>query len=119
MLAIFKEDENGTIVIGGDVIVLKGEDNFTPIERNLGFISREMPVIPEIVEITPSVKVDPMLQAALDQQKKVVTVVATSLQKAGKTPKSSVKPTEPVNKAVSKTSAPSKGSRGRRSSKNK
>lgn len=119
MLTIFKADENGIITLGGDVNVLKGEDNLTPIERNLGFITRTVPEIPSTVEITPSVKLDPMLQAALDQQKKVVTAVSTSLQKAGKTPKSTVKPTETENKVASKTSAPSKGSRGRRSSKNK
>lgn len=111
LVTILKEDEDGSIIHGGDVYVLKGEDNLTPIERNLGFIQRLTPKVPEAIEITPDVKVDPILQAALDQQKSVATAVTTTLQKAGKTPKGN-KAAKPPAKAESKTST-GKGSRRR------
>lgn len=96
LVAIIKEYDDGSFTFGGDVAVLKGEDNLTPIERELGYMKRLQPSIPEQIEITSSVQVDPILQAALDQQKQVATAVTTSLQKVGKTPKSKkVNPTPP------------------------
>jgi hypothetical protein len=111
---IMTENQDGKLIHGGDNQVLKGEDNLTPIERNLGCIERLQPILPEAVEVTSDVTQDPLLQAALSQQKQVITAVTTSLQKAGKAPKKTEKE-QPTSQEKAKEIKTPPGQRSRRS----
>lgn len=81
--------EDGILEHRLDTFILKGEDNLVPVERGLGIIARKAITLPDPVEISSKTKVDPLLQAALDQQKQAATAVSTGLQKVGKTAKHS------------------------------
>lgn len=84
-------NDEGKLVHGSDIIVLKGDDNLTPIERKLGFLSREVPNLLEVTEIPSDITMDPMLEAAIDQQKQVLGLVQDSLKKVGLTNKAYAK----------------------------
>lgn len=95
------------LVLSEDSQVLKGEDNLTPLERELGIIERVVPVPPEEVQEEGLVD-DPILQAALAQQKEIVSTITTSLKKAGRTPASDTAKQKPA-KAAKKSSKSVKG----------
>lgn len=53
-----------------DNIILKGEDNLVLLEKELGFIKRGLPVIPNDVFVLDKNLDDTLLRAALDQRRK-------------------------------------------------
>lgn len=121
MLGVVNTDD--ILVHSGDILVLKGEDNITPIERDLGFIRRSEPSILDPVEVPQDVQVDPILKAAMEQNNQLVTAVTNSLQKSGKA-KGVAKPplpnppaTKPKTAEADKSADAKQARRSRRESK--